>query len=98
MNLLKIVERNGWTTTLIYSTAAQISPTVPAAGMLIEVRNHFGRKIRFAYNAQKQLTQAIDPANNPITYAYNPAGMLQTVTWQDGTKGSSPQVSYNEAV
>jgi YD repeat-containing protein len=60
--LQSIKERNGWTTTLTYSDAAtpvanylkgSTSVPTPAAmpGLLISVKNHFGRELKFTYEA-----------------------------------------------
>ncbi|MGL6350194.1 MAG: DUF6531 domain-containing protein, partial [Aeromonas sp.] len=59
--LLTIKQRSGWTTTLTYSTAATpvatylIGSTTPTPGLLISVKNHFGRELKFTYA----------PATNP---------------------------------
>ncbi|MGL4574252.1 MAG: DUF6531 domain-containing protein [Burkholderiaceae bacterium] len=53
--LLSIKQRNGWITTLTYSTAATpvttylIGSTTPTPGLLVGVKNHFGRELKFTY-------------------------------------------------
>jgi len=85
--LQSIRQRNGWTTTLTYSTAstpvaAYLSgSSVPQAGLLISVKNHFGRELRLIYDAQGRVTQLLPPgavkdngpgdAASPIRYAYD---------------------------
>lgn len=84
--LSSIVERNGWTTTLTYSDAGTPGHVAPRAGLLIAVRNHFGRELRFTYDAQGRIAEALPPgavagsgagaATSPIRYAYDEAASL----------------------
>jgi YD repeat-containing protein len=90
--LLSIAERNGWVTTLNYSTSATPLPdyldggALPIEGLLIGVRNHFGREIRLRYDAKARQTQLLPPgavpglgaglAESPIRYAYDEAASL----------------------
>lgn len=99
--LQSIRQRNGWTTTLTYSTsttpvASYLTGTSTAQpSQLISVRNHFGRELKFIYNAQGRMVQLVPPgavkdgtlntAQSPIRYGYDAQGNLTTVTWQDGT-------------
>ena len=79
--LLSIQARNGWVTTLAYSTATTPYATAPAAGLLISAKNHFGRELRFVYNAQSRLSELLVPgavagsaagsAASPIRYVYS---------------------------
>ncbi|MGL4573589.1 MAG: hypothetical protein ACRCV9_02245 [Burkholderiaceae bacterium] len=98
--LLSIKQRNGWTTTLTYSDSSTpvanylSGSTVAQPGLLISVKNHFGRELKFVYNAAGQFVQLLPPgavkdgavntAQAPIRYSYDTAGNLATVTWQDG--------------
>jgi hypothetical protein len=86
------VQRNGWRTTLAYST-----PTTPVAsyltgssvaqvGQLISVRNHFGRELQLVYDAQGRISQLLPPGAikdlgagspaSPIRYSYDEAASL----------------------
>ncbi|MFC3146215.1 DUF6531 domain-containing protein [Piscinibacterium candidicorallinum] len=99
--LQSIRQRNGWTTTLTYSTSATpvasylTGTSTAQPGQLISVRNHFGRELRFVYNSDGRMVQLVPPgavkdgtlntAQSPIRYGYDAQGNLTTVTWQDGT-------------
>jgi YD repeat-containing protein len=82
--LLKIVLRNGWTTTITYSTAATPQAIAPYIDLPITITNHFGRKLELRYNAMGQLIKLIDPAGGEIKYGYDSSANLNKVTWQDG--------------
>jgi hypothetical protein len=79
--LLRVVQRNGWTNTLTYSDAATPAAIAPRAGLLISVRNHFGRELRFTYDAAGRLAELLPPgavsgtapgsAASPIRYLHN---------------------------
>jgi YD repeat-containing protein len=81
--LLSVRERNGWVATLRYSDAATPASIAPRPGLLIEVRNHFGRKLQFRYDAQARLVRSLDFAGKAVRYRYDDAGRLDRVTWQD---------------
>lgn len=83
--LLKIVQRNGWTTSLTYSTPTTSLAIAPFAGLLINITNHFGRKLQLRYNDIGQLIKLIDPAGGEIKYGYDTSLNLTKVTWQDNT-------------
>jgi YD repeat-containing protein len=99
--LRAITQRNGWTTTLTYSTAATpvadylAGATTAQPNLLIGVRNQFGRELKLVYDARGQLAQLLPPGavkdgavntpQAPIRYGYDARGNLTTVTWQDGT-------------
>ncbi len=90
--LQSVRQRNGWTTTLRYSdTSTPVAEylegaTAPQAGRLIAAKNHFGRELRFVYDASGHLVQLLVPgavagtgpgnASSPIRYAYAEAASL----------------------
>jgi YD repeat-containing protein len=84
--LQSIKARNGWLTTLTYSDAATPTTVAPIAGLLIAVRNHFGRELKFVYDAAGRMAQALPPgavadsgagsASSPIRYAYEETASL----------------------
>ncbi|MDM7951205.1 DUF6531 domain-containing protein [Hydrogenophaga sp.] len=88
--LLSIQARNGWVTTLTYSDATTPTNIAPMADLLIAVRNHFGRELRFTYDAQGRLAELLPPgavsgqppgaANSPIRYRYAETASLGTST------------------
>jgi YD repeat-containing protein len=86
--LLSIKARNGWLTTLTYSDATTPTLIAPRAGLLISVKNHFGRELRFTYDAQGRIAEVLPPgaisgqpagsATSPIRYVYNEPTSLGT--------------------
>jgi hypothetical protein len=84
--LLRVVQRNGWTTTLTYSDATTPPTVAPFAGLLISVRNHFGRELRLTYDAAGRLAELLPPgavsgtapgsAASPIRYLHNEPASL----------------------
>jgi YD repeat-containing protein len=84
--LQSIKARNGWLTTLTYSDATTPTTVAPTAGLLIVVRNHFGRELKFIYDAAGRVAQALPPgavadsgagsASSPIRYAYEEGASL----------------------
>jgi YD repeat-containing protein len=86
--LLSITERNGWVTTLTYSTATTPVDVAPKPGLLIRVANHFGRALTFGYEQSGRLAALIDPAGGAVRYGYDGFGNLASVTWQDNTTRS----------
>lgn len=69
--LLSVRERNGRTTTLIYSPSHQ----------LMQITAPTGRKLTFAYDLQGRIISITAPDGAITQYAYNANGMLTTVTW-----------------
>jgi YD repeat-containing protein len=96
--LLSISARNGWLTTLTYSDATTPVIVAPQPGLLIAVRNHFGRELRFTYDMQGRLAELLPPgavagsgagaATSPIRYAYEETASLGTVTPVQGQLSS----------
>jgi YD repeat-containing protein len=84
--LQSIKARNGWTTTLTYSDATTPVTIAPKPGLLISVKNQFGRELKFTYDAQGRLAELLPPGaisgqpaggtTSPIRYAYNEAASL----------------------
>ncbi len=69
--LLSVRERNGRTTTLIYSPSHQ----------LMQVTAPTGRKLTFAYDLQGRIIIVAAPDGAITQYAYSASGMLTAVTW-----------------
>ena len=88
--LQKTVARNGWITTLTYSDATTPTLVAPRAGLLIRVKNQFGRELRFTYDAAGRLAELLPPGalsgqpaggtTSPIRYAYNEPASLPAGT------------------
>ena len=80
--LTSIVDRNGNTTTLTYTS-----------GNLTSVTDTYGRSITLGYNSQRKLTSVTDPAGRVTTMQYDTTGhKLTTIT---DPVGQSIQYSYN---
>jgi YD repeat-containing protein len=104
-DLLSIADPQGFNQTLAYSckTVSTSCPTItptavaPYAGLLIEVKDNFDRKLLFTYNASGQMATMTAPAGNiagasadevaknTYRYSYDPSGNLKTVTYPDET-------------
>mgnify|MGYP003362082501 CR=1 FL=1 len=84
--LLRVQKANGWATSLTYSDASTPSSIAPEPNLLLEVRNAFGQKLSFAYDAQSRIVAVTTPGGNVITYSYDANGMLNGVTYADGTR------------
>jgi YD repeat-containing protein len=84
--LLSTKQRNGWLTTLTYSDATTPAAIAPRAGLLISVKNQFGRELKFSYDTQGRIAEVLPPgaisgqpagsAISPIRYVYNEAASL----------------------
>jgi YD repeat-containing protein len=84
--LLTIKARNGWITTLTYSDATTPTIIAPRPGLLISVKNQFGRELKFTYDAQGRIAEVLPPgavsgqpagsAISPIRYVYNEPASL----------------------
>ena len=84
--LLTLRERNGWTTVLFYSDATTPTTVAPSPGLLIAVRNHFGRELRLVYDTQGRVGELLLPgavsgtgagsSTSPIRYNYGEASGL----------------------
>ncbi|MCR5881411.1 hypothetical protein LRS03_00440 [Rhizobacter sp. J219] len=73
--------------TYVYSDANTPPAIAPAPGLLIQVNDHFGRSISFAYeqptNGAPRVVAISDTAGQVIRAAYDTAGNLSTLTWPD---------------
>jgi YD repeat-containing protein len=84
--LQSITARQGWVTTLSYSTAATPSTVAPRPGLLIGVRNQFGRELGFVYDSRLRISQVLPPGaiagsaagstSSPLRYSYDEAASL----------------------
>ncbi|WP_084545941.1 DUF6531 domain-containing protein [Cupriavidus malaysiensis] len=82
--LISVQERNGWTTTLVYSDSTTPRTIAPRANLLIRITSRFGRSIQFTYDANGRIATMVSPDQKTSQYAYNTNGMLASVTWPDG--------------
>jgi YD repeat-containing protein len=88
--LQKTVARNGWTTTLTYSDATTPTLIAPRPGLLISVKNQFGRELKFTYDAAGRVAELLPPGAisgqpaggtaSPIRYVYNESASLPAGT------------------
>ncbi|MDF3836224.1 DUF6531 domain-containing protein [Cupriavidus basilensis] len=82
--LLTVTERNGWTTTLAYTTSVTAAAPWGRSGVLESVQNQFGARLSFAYDASNNLISVITPDGATIRYGLTNDGGT-TVTWPDGS-------------
>jgi RHS repeat-associated protein len=80
--LTSIVDRNGNTTTLTYSS-----------GNLSQVTDTYGRSLTFAYNSQNKLSSVTDPLGRVTTVTYDSTG--HKLTQVTDPLGKSIQYTYN---
>lgn len=81
--LLTVTELNGWVATLTYTTSATAAAPWGQSGVLESVRNQFGTKLSFTYNAKNNLIGVTTPDGLTIAYGVTTDGG-PTVTWPDG--------------
>ena len=83
--LLSVRERNGWTATLQYSDASTPSSIAPRSGLLLAVRNHFGRELRLTYDSAARLASVTGFDGQTVRYSYHSSARLTRVTWPDAS-------------
>jgi YD repeat-containing protein len=81
--LLSIKARNGWLTSLTYSDTSTPAAIAPKSGLLIAIKNHFGRELKLAYDTQGRIVTLTTPGSAITQYGYDAQGRLSTVTWPD---------------
>ena len=69
--LLTMTHRNGWVRTYTYSTINTPASIAPVTGLLLSVKNHFGRILNFKYNAAGQLASVTASDGQVISYGYD---------------------------
>lgn len=79
--LIRIIDRNGNTTTLTYS-----------GGDLTEITDHYGRSITLGYDAHR-LVSITDPLNRATTLGYDPTG--RNLTTIADPQGKTVRYTYN---
>ena len=102
--LIAIRTRSGLTQTLTYTdgtdgstsgngasaldSAGNPTTVVLERGLLLRVRDHFGRPLTFGYDSQRRIVKITDPAAGVYLYTYVPAGNglsnLASVRYPDG--------------
>ncbi|MGH8080602.1 MAG: DUF6531 domain-containing protein, partial [Lysobacter sp.] len=82
--LLSVTDRNGYSHFLMYSDVTTHHSIAPYPGLLIAVRDSWGRRIEFTYDGRSRLASFTDPAGGKVEYGYDAAGNLITRKAQDG--------------
>jgi len=82
--LLRVTERNGWATTLAYTTSTSAEFPGGTARLLASVQNQFGAQLRFSYDVKNRLAAVTSPDEKQVRFGYLDDGTL-TVTWPDQT-------------
>jgi RHS repeat-associated protein len=70
-NLTSIVDRNGLTTTLTYSTGSTSPSVAPWPGLLITVTDPYGRTLQFIYDSSGRVTRITDPIGSQYKFYYD---------------------------
>ena len=76
--LIKIIYPSGQYVNLSYGTV-QLDSTTLLTDMLTQVTDHYGRSLKFNYNAQGLISSVILPNNKNITYQYDAQNRLVSV-------------------
>jgi YD repeat-containing protein len=92
-SITRIDRNDGTSLVFSYSTATTPPAVAPAPGYLLSVADTFGRNVQFEYTLPVgppainlgRVSKVIDAAGNAIAVAYDNAGNLSTLTWQDTT-------------
>ena len=92
--LLSITDRNGQTSTLVYSTASTPATIAPKPGLLLTVTDPRGRSLNFNYDSSARVSTVNLPEGSSLGYTYDASGNLAAVTFPDS---SVRQFVYNEA-
>jgi YD repeat-containing protein len=110
-NPVSILHRGGLSTAFVHSdgtngassgnggfvldAAGNSTGVVLEKGLLLKVRDHFGRTLLFGYDARSRIVKVTDAASGTIRYAYGPRSELLSATYQDSKQR---QYLYNEQV
>lgn len=70
-NLASITNRKRQTTTLVYSDASTRASIARKPGLLIQVSDHMGRRLRFVYDAESRVIQMADPGGGQYNFFYD---------------------------
>lgn len=82
--LLSVTDRNGYSHFMEYSDGSTHHSIAPYPGLLVAVRDSWGRRIEFTYDGRSRLAGFIDPAGGKVEYDYDVSGNLITRKAQDG--------------
>ncbi|HZP65973.1 MAG TPA: RHS repeat protein, partial [Rudaea sp.] len=93
--LLSITDKNGFVTTLTYSTSNTPSSIAPTSGYLITVTDPAQRQLQFTYNANGMLATVTDPAGQVYRYTIDTNFNLASVLYP-GTP-TARNYLYNES-
>ncbi|MCW7542086.1 hypothetical protein OOT46_30280 [Aquabacterium sp. A7-Y] len=77
--------------TFTQSTEDTPAEIAPGPGYVIEVRDAFGRNVRFEYqtvNAAARVSTIVDPAGQRVHARYDDTGNLAAIDWPDGSSRS----------
>ncbi|WP_374658534.1 hypothetical protein [Inhella sp.] len=72
-----------------YSTSADVPHAAPAAGLPMDLSDHFGRSIRFDYGLVNNTSRVLrmHGTDGGITqFSYSEAGQLTAITWPDAER------------
>jgi YD repeat-containing protein len=95
--LTAIVDRSGYTQTLIYSDASTPTSIAPKAGLLIRVTDSFGRNLKFTYDADSRIRTMTFPTYAVYRFTYDADNNLSSVAYPDDTPADTtdnPKKNY----
>lgn len=91
--LESIEDRDGSVQSLIYSDATTHHSIAPYPGLLIAVKDSWGRELRFAYDSRNRVSSVVDSGGKTILYSYDGQGNL---TVRKSADGAERKYLYNE--
>jgi YD repeat-containing protein len=92
--LIESARADGKRITYRYSDATTPPTTAPHPGLLIGLKDPYGRELQFFYTANGRLDHLADPAGGIYQYGYDAQGNLASVTYPDSY---TKQYHYNES-
>lgn len=92
--LTSIIHMNGRVTTFTYSDASTPLNIAPAPGKFLEVKDHFGKILKFTYDNLGRMFSMTIPAGQIYHYSYDIFNNLISVIYPDG---ESKTYIYNES-
>ena len=91
--LKTIKARNGNVTTLVYSSASTPLNRAPYAGLLLAVRNAFGRELRLSYDSAGHLNTLTLPSGEILRYEHDALGNLSAFSRPGADPGDASRIT-----
>ena len=91
--LKTIKARNGNVTTLVYSSASTPLSRAPYTGLLLAVRNAFGRELRLSYDSAGHLNTLTPPSGEILRYEHDTQGNLTAFSRPGADPGDASRIT-----